>query len=379
MITVNEGSVKIQVPDFSRVSSKAPVFYNPDMEFNRDVSVLALQVFQRMVDRAIKVADTFAGSGIRAIRYLKEVDGVAEAWANDINPLAVECIERNSRMNSVSPLVSREDAGVFLRSNQGVFDFIDVDPFGTPAPFMDSAAAAIRNRSMIGVTATDTSGLCGTYVKPCLRKYSSRPLKTEYCHEIGVRILAGFTAMNLARYRKGSEFLLSHSTKHYMRLYVMVRRGARRADESLKNIGFILHCFSCLFHGHVNGFTPINMKCPSCGRELDVAGPLWVGDIQDAGFIGSMIEEAENKKLNQKEKVLRLLQTCIREAGMPPGFYDVHELCSSMGVSAPPIDSVMDHLRGDGFRVSRTHFKPTGIKTDADLGAVKDAIKGSLI
>jgi len=261
MITVNEGSVKIQVPDFSRVSSKAPVFYNPDMEFNRDVSVLALQVFQRMVDREIKVADTFAGSGIRAIRYLREVDGVAEAWANDINPLAVECIERNSRMNSVSPLVSREDAGVFLRSNQGVFDFIDVDPFGTPAPFMDSAAAAIRNRSMIGVTATDTSGLCGTYVKPCLRKYSSRPLKTEYCHEIGVRILAGFTAMNLARYRKGSEFLLSHSTRHYMRLYVMVRRGARRADESLKNIGFILHCFSCLFHGHVNGFAPINMKC----------------------------------------------------------------------------------------------------------------------
>lgn len=165
MITINEGSVTIEVPDFSKVSSRAPVFYNPVMEFNRDVSVLAVQAFQRILDREISVADTFSGSGIRAIRYLVEVDGVSEAAANDINPLAVECIEHNSELNSVSPLVSREDAAIFLRGNPGRFDVIDVDPFGTPAPFMDSAAASARNRSLLAVTATDTSGLCGTYIK----------------------------------------------------------------------------------------------------------------------------------------------------------------------------------------------------------------------
>ena len=149
MITVNEGSVTIVVPDFSKVSARAPVFYNPSMEFNRDVSVVALQVFQRLLGGGISVADTFSGSGIRAIRYLVEVEGVSEAFANDINPLAVECIKNNSVINSVSPEVSREDASIFLRSNHGRFDVIDIDPFGTPAPFLDSAAASARNNSLL--------------------------------------------------------------------------------------------------------------------------------------------------------------------------------------------------------------------------------------
>ena len=37
--TVNEGKVNIKIPDFNKVSSKAPVFYNPAMELNRDLSV----------------------------------------------------------------------------------------------------------------------------------------------------------------------------------------------------------------------------------------------------------------------------------------------------------------------------------------------------
>jgi tRNA (guanine26-N2/guanine27-N2)-dimethyltransferase len=373
MITINEGSVTIEVPDFSKVSSSAPVFYNPVMEFNRDVSVLAVQAFQRILDREISVADTFSGSGIRAIRYLVEVDGVSEAAANDINPLAVECIEHNSELNSVYPMVSREDAAIFLRGNPGRFDVIDVDPFGTPAPFMDSAAASARNRSLLAVTATDTSGLCGTYIKPCLRKYSSRPLKTEYCHETGLRILAGFTAMNLARYSKGASFLLSHSSQHYMRIYARVRRGAGRADETLKNIGYMLHCFSCLHHEYVRG-VPEDRRCPICGGKMDAAGPLWVGELHDEKFIGSMMAEAKNKTLNRSEDVLKLLKTCIGEVGMPPGFYDVHEVCSKLGVSAPPLMDVMGGLEEAGFRVSRTHIRPTGIKTDAGIREIEEAI-----
>jgi len=376
MITANEGSVTIMVPDFTKVSARAPVFYNPAMEFNRDVSVVALQVFQRLLGGEISVADTFSGSGIRAIRYLVEVEGVSEAFANDINPLAVECIKNNSLMNSVSPEVSREDASIFLRSNHGRFDVIDIDPFGTPAPFLDSAAASARNNSLLAVTATDTSSLCGTYIKPCLRKYSSRPLKTEYCHEIGLRILAGFTAMNLARYRKSASVLLSHSSQHYMRLYIHVRRGARRADESLRNIGFILHCFKCLHHEHMKGFVPLKQECPHCGAEMEAAGPLWVGDIQDSRFIGEMIGEVENKKLNTATDVLKLLKACLGEAGMPPGFYDIHEVCSKLGRSAPPLRDVMDGLEKAGFRVSRTHIRPTGIKTDATIRDIEEVLEG---
>ena len=66
---IEEGKVKIKFPDFDKVSSDAPVFYNPRMEFNRDTSILALQAYQREVDREINICDLFGGSGIRGIRY----------------------------------------------------------------------------------------------------------------------------------------------------------------------------------------------------------------------------------------------------------------------------------------------------------------------
>ena len=75
---IEEGNVRIKFPDFDKVSSDAPVFYNPRMEFNRDNSILALQAYQREVDRQINICDLFGGSGIRGIRYKKEIDGVGD-------------------------------------------------------------------------------------------------------------------------------------------------------------------------------------------------------------------------------------------------------------------------------------------------------------
>lgn len=47
LVTITEGTTKIQFPEFDKVSSDAPVFYNPHMELNRDISILALQTFKK--------------------------------------------------------------------------------------------------------------------------------------------------------------------------------------------------------------------------------------------------------------------------------------------------------------------------------------------
>ena len=98
---IEEGKVKIKFPDFDKVSSDAPVFYNPRMEFNRDTSILALQAYQREVDREINICDLFGGSGIRGIRYKKEIDGVADVAINDISLLANEFTRINAQLNDV--------------------------------------------------------------------------------------------------------------------------------------------------------------------------------------------------------------------------------------------------------------------------------------
>lgn len=374
--TIEEGLTKIQFPEYEKVSSDAPVFYNPQMELNRDISILALQTYQKEQDREIDICDLFGGSGIRGVRYKNEIDGVGHVYINDISELANEFERHNVELNNLEDIeIHQHDASMFLRCNRGEFDVIDIDPFGTPSPFLDSAGYCARRESLLCVTATDTSALCGTYKEPCIRKYNSKPYKSEYCHETGIRILAGFCALTLSKYAKCIEVLLSHSTEHYMRLYLKIKKGSKRTDETLKNIGYISHCKECLYRQTTKGLAASTPDiCPECGEKLIQAGPLWLGNIQNKEFITEMIAESENKKLNTKDKLLKLLNSCLIEADSPATFYDVHAICRSLKISAPKLDLILDNINENGFEAKKTHFQPTGIKTNAPLSEIKDIL-----
>ena len=99
--TVKEGLTEVKFPEFDKVSSDAPVFYNPKMELNRDISILAIQTFQKELSQRINVADVFGGSGIRGIRYKKEIDNIGNVAVNDINPLANEFTKINALHNNI--------------------------------------------------------------------------------------------------------------------------------------------------------------------------------------------------------------------------------------------------------------------------------------
>ena len=373
---IEEGLTKIEFPEFDKVSSDAPVFYNPHMELNRDLSILAIQVFQKQEDREINICDLFGGSGIRGIRYKNEIDGVGNVSINDISELANHYERHNIELNDLEDIeVYQHDASMFLRMKRGEFDVIDIDPFGTPAPFIDSAGYCARRNSLLCVTATDTSALCGTYEEPCIRKYNSKPYKSEYCHENGIRILAGFVALTLSKYAKYIEVKMSHSTEHYMRLYLEVKKGSKKTDASLKNIGYISHCKNCLHRQTSNGLaSPIDETCPICGEKLVHAGPLWLGPIQDKDFIQNMIDEADNKKINSEKEALKLLNKCLIEADAPATYYDVHSICKSLKLSAPKFDLILSELENNGFEAVKTHYDPLGIKSNAGIEDIKTVL-----
>lgn len=373
---IEEGFTTIEFPEFDKVSSAAPVFYNPHMELNRDLSILALQVFQKEQQREINICDLFGGSGIRGIRYKNEIDGVGEVSINDISETANHYERHNIELNNLEDVkIYQHDASMFLRMKRGEFDVIDIDPFGTPSPFLDSAGYCARRNSLLCITATDTSALCGTYEEPCIRKYNSKPYKSEYCHETGIRILAGFVALTLSKYAKFIEVKMSHSTEHYMRLYIEVKKGSKKTDESLKNIGYIVHCKHCLYRQTSNGLaSPIDDVCPICGEKLTQAGPLWLGDIQNLKFIQEMIDEVENKKINTEKETLKLLNKCIGEAGAPVTFYDVHKICKNLKVSAPKFDLILEELEKYGFKAIKTHYNPLGIKSECSIEDIKNIL-----
>lgn len=367
--SIEEGLTKIEFPEFDKVSSDAPVFYNPHMELNRDLSILALQVYQNEVQRDIDICDLFGGSGIRGIRYKNEIDGVGNVYINDISETANYYEKHNIELNNLKDIeVHQHDASMFLRMKRGQFDVIDIDPFGTPSPFLDSAGYCAGRNSLLCVTATDTSALCGTYKEPCIRKYNAKPYKSEYCHETGIRILAGFVALTLSKYAKYIEVKMSHSTEHYMRLYIIVKKGSKKTDERLKNIGYISHCKNCLHRQTSQGLaSSVEDICPVCGEKLIHAGPLWLGDIQDGEFIQKMIDEAENKKINTKKQALKLLNSCLIESDAPITFYDIHKVCKSLKISAAKLDLIFDEMKKEGFLTIKTHFNPLGVKTDASI------------
>lgn len=374
---IEEGLVKIQVPDYEKVSSEAPVFYNPVMEFNRDISVVVINQYRKQLDHDIIICDAFGGTGIRGARYSKEIEGVEKVVVGDVNPLAVNQAKANMQLNDISNVkVEKNDANILLQSNKGLFDVVDIDPFGTPAMFLQSTSANIRPGGLICISATDTSALCGTYHDPCIRKYGANPQKTEYCHENGIRILIAATARNLAVNQKYLHVLFSHSTEHYMRVYAIVQRGGKKTNESLNNIGFIAHCPECLNRELFYGYSPsITDECPCCGHKYDIAGPLWLGKLWDKEFVQSMIETAEGLTLNKKSDIVDLFNKCYNEADGPVTFFDIHKLCKKLKISAPKINDVMDEIKSRGYFISRTHFKLTGMRTDIPINELKDIIK----
>ncbi len=383
---VNEGRINIMVPKLELFSkeapSKAPVFYNPVMELNRDLAVLALQTHQRIVGRDLKICEPLTGCGVRGIRFGLEVNGVKEIILSDINPKAVQLTRVNIIHNKLEEriLVVEEDANLILSRCRKKLDFVDIDPFGSPAPYLDSAIRALCDGGLLAITATDMAPLCGVHKQACIRKYGGKPMRTEYCHELAVRLLIGCLVMTAAKHELGVKVVFSYSTFNYIRIYVVADRGVKHADESVQRLGYVLHCFSCSHREISRGsFSFLKQRCSRCGATLNLAGPLWLGELSDEDFCSLMKEEALKRNLRHVGKIVRLLDAVKKEGGGPITYYVTDRICDKLNISTPPLIKVVDHLRKEGFHAIPTHFNSKGVRTDAPIEILEKIIKKLII
>ena len=385
---VIEGSIKLTVPKLELYSkgiseyipSKAPVFYNPRMELNRDFAVLALKVFRKRGNFLLNVCDPLAGCGVRGIRFAREVNGIKSVLLNDMSSKAAALARFNAEKNAlpVKVVVENMDARVLLCSYVPHlrFDVIDLDPYGSPSRFLDFALFALKNSGLLALTATDTAPLCGVNPKACMRKYFGRSLRTEYCHELGVRLLISSVAISAARYNRGTRVLFSHSSDHYIRVYLQIQQGVKRADESRGKIGYILHCFNCLHRTWLYNLTSFSKtNCEICGHKMKLAGPLWLGKLIDSDFCEEIYEQANETFSEGKKRLFKLLITLLQEADFPPTYFSVDKVCEKLKVSSTSLDRIIDNLVKMGYDATRTHFNPQGIKSNASISELYCAIK----
>jgi len=353
--SVLEGSTSLRVPVVDKLTSRNPVFYNPVMELSRDLSVAVCRVLKPGT-----YCDALAGSGARGIRVSREA-GVGEVFLNDLNREACGLMEENASLNGVSVSISNDNCNHFLSDRK--FDFVDIDPFGPPVRYLDTAVRAMPKRGFLGVAATDTSALCGTYPRACRRKYDAVSLRTDYYNELGLRILLGFMARNAVRYEYGMGVLFSHCTSHYFRAYVELERGRAHARPTQDNLVFLQHCFSCLERRYVR-LPELGGRC-SCGGELAVAGPLWGGVFADEAFCGKLAGELGAGVFNRGCEASVLVERVRAEQAVLKPYFNLHKVCERGGVSSPGMESVFSGLECAGFVAVRTHFEPVGLRTDA--------------
>jgi len=369
-----EGETKLFVPAVSLTEvppPTAPVFFNPAAALNRDVSVAITSA-----TKGVTFCDSMAGVGARGVRVANEADCIKQVVLVDFNKESLKLARRSAALNGVTGKCefSESETSSYLFSRAGSeqrFEYVDVDPFGTPVRQLQAGACATRDGGILSVTATDTAVLCGVYPEVAKRRYGASTVNNRFNHETAVRVLGGAIARMAAQLDIGAEPVAAHSSRHYVRVYSRVRVGATKAGEALKKLGHVSWCPSC---GHVGGSPEPEPVCGECGRKAKVAGPLWRGPITDQKLVADGTSEARKRGLSS---AYGLLSSLLGVDDFPPWCYSIESICSSLRVATVPEDRVYTHLLKVGRRVMRTPFEKTGVKTDAEYGEVSEAVRAA--
>ena len=356
-IQIQEGPTRFIVPEDHSAGGpgkiNGSVFFNEQMAFNRDVSVMFLRAF----DKEMTVADAMTATGSRAVRIANEAPKT-QVTANDISAYAIPYIEENIHLNDLDNcFASNRNLHSLLAEN--VFDYIDIDPFGSPMPFLHSSIIGCRRNGYLAITATDTAPLAGAHRAKCERRYQCRPLRGPMCHEAGLRILIGTIAREAAKFDKGIRPMLSFSSDHYFRTYVQMLDGAGHADDSLSQLIYI-------------AYDPVTLE-RSYSYEPDkkhVHGPFWGGKLFDIDHLSKM----DCHDTAAERRCSKMMEYWKNEIDDIPLMYEISEISSHLKLTTPPFDAFIDRMKQYG-RTSKTHISPTGFKTELTLDEIFSVYK----
>jgi len=367
---LTEGSVTLKVRPTGKDRGpgiKGGVFYNPAMRFNRDLSVIVLQA---LIDTSslpgkgtVRIVDGLCGTGIRALRWSREVEGLDETMfieAVDTDERSLEAGIGISTDRVRPPRFIRNDLRRYLLEART--SYIDIDPFGSPVPFLSAALSSVLPGGVIAFTATDTAALCGSAPRVSRRRYGVRLVRTDQLKEVSCRVLMGYVARQAASLDLSAEPLLFFASDHYVRGYVRVQRGARKADGMLDLV-------------RMATVDPPNPPGRSDRNDLTTIGPLWMGDLEKKSLLDAMEAVAESRDtrdgpIEDMGRIKSLIHLCLQEHGLTPFGYDCDSAASHLSTSPPRMDRAIGKLREMGYRATRSRFGCKLIRTDAPWTAV---------
>lgn len=397
--TVQEGKATILTP------KQDEVFYNPIQQFNRDLSIMAIKAYdeirhekiqaikkksknKRTKLNGLKILESLAASGLRSCRYGLEIPEAGKIVANDMLAEAVKSINKNVEYNKLTDKVvaNQGDAIKFMGSTDEKFHIVDLDPYGTAAPFIDSAIQCLEDDGMLLVTCTDAGVLAGSgYPEKCFALYGGNNFGNAYVngesnHEVGIRLILNLIASTAAKYKKTIEPMLSLSIDYYFRVLVKVKTSPINVKNHASETMLTYGCNGC---GHkivqplgmknntkfqypkLQG--PISSNCQYCGTSYNVAGPMYAGNLHNREFIDKVlkINESSDKEIYAThERIKGMLTLASNELDDAPFFFNLNQLCSIFKSPPISIEQYTKAVGNLGYKVSLTHAKKNCVKTN---------------
>jgi tRNA (guanine26-N2/guanine27-N2)-dimethyltransferase len=342
------------------------VFYNPMAAFSRTFGVSSLAAFSRFRGKNLIVADAMAATGIRGIRYFLESGAVDKVIFNDKMSGAYENIKHNVMLNKISNYeVYNYDTNLFNELVcRNKVDAIDIDPFGSPSPYIDSLVRAVKHKGMVIISATDLTALCGIYPSAAFRKYFSYVYKNDFCHEVALRILIKELVVAGGRNNRCIYPLVSMFSEQYARVYAYVLSAKRIPRE---NIGYICEDSS--------GFKVV--QTPNKLKSSRFMGPLWVGPLHETHFLNYLEDAISTLELDYTDvkRLKKLLEIMKKEVSLPPYSYKLSSLVSKLKVPQPKINKMIELLESVGYLAGRSHMGRDLLKTNAPIQVIEDLLR----
>ncbi|XP_072318372.1 tRNA (guanine(26)-N(2))-dimethyltransferase [Eucyclogobius newberryi] len=434
---VKEGKAAILFP------SANEVFYNPVQEFNRDLTCAVITEFARDVlaqrgvkvevpgerepvvvslsdepseeadgekepmettragekcERGLRVLEGLAASGLRSVRFALEVPGLNSVTANDFSAKAATLIARNAEFNRVNHLVeaSCKDASLLMYEKRGKkdrYDVIDLDPYGSPSPFIDAAVQAVGEGGLLCITCTDMAVMAGNSGETCYSKYGSVSIKSKFCHEMALRIILHSLDQRAGVYQRYVQPLLAVSVDFYIRVFARVFTGQAKVKNSASKQALVYNCVGCgSFHlqrmgrrtsnGNNMKYSaatgpPVGPECEHCGHRHQLGGPVWAEPIHDRDFVQRVLSSvsANPSRFGTSRRIEGILSVVTEELEDVPLYYTVDHLSSTIHSNTPPLLQFRSALLHAGHRVSLSHACKNAIKTDAPAKVIWDVMR----
>jgi tRNA (guanine26-N2/guanine27-N2)-dimethyltransferase len=318
------------------------------MAVDRDLGV----AFVRALDRPIGAGwETTASTGVRGLRLLRESSAFASFLFTEVNPRSFEVLRANVAGEPRARAVLGDSADT---DPAATFDYVDVDPYGSPLRFVDRALAATRPGGILAVTATDLPVLAGAQPSACRRLYGAEPVRGRLGPEGALRILLGVLAHRARGGGRQIRPLLAYVGGHHVRAYVALDPLTADGDP-------------------VGAINPGRWDGPPLPGTLRI-GPLWTGPLVAPELAARLTVPPSAARPRELERFLLRLRDDAQI--VQPFYYEANLLAGRLGLRRPPpIVDLLAELRRLGYRAGRTHVRPEGLRTDAPRSAVESAAR----